>query len=285
MTRNTRLERLDALIDAIWGPGGSAAERRLLAAVRARFAGDRRRFSDVLEWSLAESPGGVDLARFSYGFPSWRGERADVQRVVRAWAEALGPGVAAAAGAFLRAAASPAVAQVLVGYARGAGEPPRAKLYLQFADDAGPAALRLARAVTGAAVPTSSDGLPLHLLGLDVGEGGLAGSKLYFLQARADEAAVERWLGWRRALDGVLLIHRARAPDDEAVAQPAAVDFAVDGAWDAVRTSPAARRCGRGLDAFAALADGFRLRPRRVSFSLGAPAMNLYYVLDEAEGA
>lgn len=284
MTRATRMDRLDELIGATWGP--SPAERKLLEAVKRRFEKDRLRFSDILEWSLATSTGGVDLARFSYGFPSWRTETAAVEATLLEWARAMGPGVVTATSGFLRAARAPFVEQVLMGYARGAGDAsPRTKLYLQFARNAGAQALSLARRITGHTSATSDDGLPLHLLGLDVGQDGLAGYKLYFERKQVDPTTLLPWPeGLTQATGDVLLIHRGTSPNDEAACDPSAVDFALAPDATVGERFASMRSAAPGLESFASLSRAFRLRARRVSFSLGEePTMNLYYVLDEAD--
>jgi hypothetical protein len=278
-----RLERACALRDALFPPDrATTLERRLLDAVLARFAQDRLYFSDILEWSLSEDERGVDGARFSYAFPAFVRAREDVTRTALAWADGLGAGASRAARSVLRAARSPTVEQILLGYARGTGEgPPRAKFYLQFRDGAGPSALELARAILGTRRPTSSDGLPLHLLGLDVGPEGLAGAKLYFAHV-GDPATIE---GFSGPVRNALWIHRLRHPDDPAFEAPAEIDFALGGStWEALASSPALAPHAAARAAFEDLGAAFRLRARRASLGLrGAHKFNLYYVLDETE--
>ncbi|HVK62832.1 MAG TPA: hypothetical protein VM694_00065 [Polyangium sp.] len=278
-----RFERACALRGVLFPPDRSTAhERRLLDVVLARFAHDRLHFSDILEWSLSEDEHGVDKARFSYAFPGFVRAREEVTRTVLAWADGLGGGASKAARSVLRAARSPAVEQILVGYARGTGEgPPRAKFYLQFRAGAGPAALDLSRALLGTRRPTSSDGLPLHLLGLDVGPEGLAGAKLYFAHV-GDPATLE---GFSGPVRDALWIHRLEHPDDPAFETPAEIDFALaGGAWVDLANAPALAPHAAARAAFEELGGSFRLRARRASLALrGAPKLNLYYVLDETE--
>ena len=278
-----RLDRAYALRDVLFsGAGSTEAEGRLLDVVLARFAEDRRFFSDILEWSLSEDERGVDMARFSYAFPGFVHARDDVTRAVLAWANGLGDGASRAAKSVLRAARSPAVEQILVGYARGTGGgPSRAKFYLQFRDGAGPAALDLARVMLGTRRATQSDGLPLHLLGLDIGPEGLAGAKLYFAHV-GDAAPVE---GFSGPVRNALWIHRLRFPDDPAFEAPSEVDFALVGStWDDLARSPALGPHAAARVAFEELGASFRLRARRASLGLhGAHKLNLYYVLDEPE--
>ncbi len=278
-----RLDRACALREVLFSrAGGTEAEGRLLDAVIARFAEDRRHSSDILEWSLSEDERGVDTARFSYAFPGFVRAREDVTRAVLAWADGLGEGASRAARSVLRAARSPMVEQILMGYARGTGGgPPRTKFYLQFRDGAGPAALDLSRAILGTRRATQSDGLPLHLLGLDIGPEGLAGAKLYFEHVGESAPAP----GFSGPVRNALWIHRLRHPDDPAFEAPAEIDFAlVDSAWDALASSPALAPHAAARAAFEALGRTFRLRARRASLGLrGAHKLNIYYVLDERE--
>jgi hypothetical protein len=282
MTRATRWDRAVELRDELWADTAAEPGRALTEAVLDRFRSDTLRFSDILEWSLSADAHAVDTARFSYAFPNYLRARGEVERTVIAWADALGPAVARAARSLLRAARHPAVEQVLIGYA-GGGPAARTKLYLQFAREAGPEALSLARGVLGIDRSTKSDMLPLHLLGLDVGASGLAGAKLYFVEAEHPA----RPGCWPRPLVNSLRIHRLRAPDDPGFASASEIDFGLTEnalAWDEVRSWPAALASSPGLDRFERLSARFRLRPRRVSLALDGPAkLNLYYVLDEAQ--
>ncbi|MRG95003.1 hypothetical protein [Polyangium spumosum] len=278
-----RLDRACALRDTLFpGADSTEAERRFVDAVLARFAEDRRHFSDILEWSLSEDERGVDTARFSYAFPGFVRAREDVTRAVLAWADGLGEAASRAAKSVLRAARSPTVEQVLMGYARGTGGgPPRTKFYLQFRDGAGPAALALSRAILGTQRATQSDGLPLHLLGLDMGPEGLAGAKLYFAHI-GDPPRIE---GFSGPVRNALWIHRLRHPDDPTFEAPTEIDFALAGStWDALTSSPTLTPHAAARAAFDALGASFRLRARRASLGLhGARKLNVYYVLDEPE--
>lgn len=286
MTRATPWNRAVELRDELWADTAAGPGRGLSEAVLDRFRADTLRFSDILEWSLCADEHSVDTARFSYAFPNYLHARGEVERTVIAWADAQGGAVARAARSLLRAARCPAVEQVLIGYAGGGpAAAPRTKFYLQFARGAGPEALSLARAVLGVDRPTESDELPLHLLGLDIGASGLAGAKLYFVEAEHPA----RPGAWPRALVNTLRIHRLRGPDDPGFASATELDFSLtDNAleWDELRSWPAALASSPGLQRFEHLSTRFRLRPRRVSLALSGPAkLNLYYVLDEAEDA
>lgn len=274
----TRWVRARELLDKLFPANTTTpAERRLVDAVLARFLADRRRFSDILECSLSADESGVDLARFSYAFPDLPRARAGVERSVLAWTGELGPAPAAAARRVLQAARSPAVAQLLIGQAHA--PTPRTKLYLQFRDDAGPAALALARALLGNDTATESDALPLHLLGLDIGATGLAGAKLYFV------APIRTYPGLPIPLDQPLWIHRLRHPNDPDFTRASELDFACPpAAWHALAAAPILAPHSAACTAFTALATAFKLRPRRLSLGLGAARkLNLYYVLDEPE--
>ena len=254
----------------------------MVDAVLTCLARDRLAYSDVLEWSASGDERGVDLARFSYAFPGLRRAPAGVGRDVLALASTLGPATREAAARALRAATSPVVEQVLVGYARDHGGEARAKLYLQLRADAGADGLGLAQRLVGAAAVDSAH-LPLHLIGLDVGERGLVGAKLYFEAPSLEHPR----LG---ALGAGLVIHRLRGPDDASARAPAELDVALH----EPRPREAARADGLTwgearaklephpvLDALDALATRFTLRPRRLSCSLVAPRkVTVYYAQD-----
>lgn len=286
MTRPVPLDRVRALADRLFAGERTARESALLDAVIDRFAIDRRSFSNVLEWSVSAGPRGVDTARFSYAFPRWSSDRAQLSQLVVAWGEKLGDSAAAAVRGLVRAARRPIVQQILVGIARGRGEPTRVKLYLQFRDDAGTAALALARDVIGLRSPTTSDALPLHLLGLDVGDGGLSGAKLYFVKARlADEVRGTPLEPFAARIDDALLIHRIEGPDDERAAAPTEIDFALTGRAPSLdELAGTTGACAAAAECLTGLGREFQLRSRRISLSLGgAPKTNVYYVLDEQE--
>lgn len=258
------------------------SEQKLLDVLFARFAQDRRRFSDILEWSLSGDEHHVQAARFSYAFPAYIHEREAATRTVLECFSEFGPTPLRAAKSVLRAAISPHVEQILIGYARSS-EPDswRAKLYLQFRDGAGPAALQLARAVVGTRRATQSDDLPLHLLGLDIGSEGLSGAKFYFVQQKEIPANLD-WIGQPRA---ALRIHRLTHPEDPAFETPSEIDFAVDGAlWQTLTSAPVRAHYEKTCAHFEELGRSFKLRVRRVSVALGnGRKINVYYALDEVE--
>ncbi len=285
MTRGTDWERARELRDALWADDSDDRGLVLTDAVLARFKHDLHEYSDILEWSLCEDAHGLDLGRFSYAFPGYRKAPRETAGALIAWAEGLGEAAGRAARSVMRAARHPAVDQVLIGYARGAKTPERAKFYLQFGSGAGPAALELAHTVLGTDRKTQSDQLPLHLLGLDVGAGGLSGAKLYFVEAGRGP----RFDTWPVPLANTLCIHRLQGPDDPGFELPSEIDFPLpenDLTWAELSSSPLMAPFARARQRFDELGARFRLRARRASLSLGtAPKLNVYYVLDEVEGS
>lgn len=285
MTRGTDWTRARKLRDALWADAtDDVPGRELTDAVLARFSSDRREYSDILEWSLCEDTNGIDLARFSYAFPGYGRTPREITHAVVSWSEGVGAAAGRAARSVMRAARHAAVEQVLVGYAHGAGAPSRAKLYLQFRSTAGKAALQLAHAVLGTNRPTQSDRLPLHLMGLDVGAGGLAGAKLYFVERERGP----RFGAWPTPLENTLRIHRLRGPDDPGFETPSEIDFSLpenDLTWTELANTPLLAPFALARRRLEELGAAFRLRVRRVSLSLGgSPKLNVYYVLDEVEG-
>jgi hypothetical protein len=245
---------------------------RVVDAVLALHAVDRRSFSDVLEPSVS---GGRTLrshARFSYAFPRHSSDPRRVARELLRVAETLGPGVPGAAERVLRAARHPIVAQPLVGLAADGPRSYRAKLYLQLRAGAPSVARRLAAAVLTldpASVPSGD----LHLLGLDLNEAGLLmGAKLYY--RGPPELAVERLRGLEPSrLADVLHIHRI--PGVASVPPPTEVDFAVGGAsigWRPLRDAIPE------LAVVDAVAAACPIRVRRASFGRDGRA-TAYFVL------
>jgi hypothetical protein len=283
MTQGTRVQRARALRDELWSALDDPQGQSLTNKVLARFERDALAYSDILEWSLSEDLRGVEVARFSYAFPGYPNAPDEVARSVLSWTRTQSPAAERAARSLMRAARHPAVEQVLLGYAHGGGARRRIKLYLQFRGAAGNAALELARALLGTQRTTSSDALPLHLLGLDVGQDGLSGAKLYFVEQQRGP----RFEAWSRALANTLRIHRLQGPDDACFQEPTEIDFSLpdnDLSFEELAASPVMASFARSLERFGALATRFGLRARRVSLALSGPAkLNLYYVLDESD--
>ena len=278
--------QIGALAQALF-PNPSPAERTLLDSVLHRFERDRPRYFNVLEWSLSEDSAGIDTARFSYGFPGMRRDRDEsIAPELLRWMDALGPAEGKAARGVLNATRHPAVEQVLVGFARGTAGVPRTKLYLQFTDGAGTAPLELARTIVGLKVPTQSDALQLHLLGLDLGPSGLSASKLYFVEPVLDLArARATFPGLERPLHNALWIHRLAHPDDAEVTQPLELDFGLNEnalTWAELEALPALAPFEMARNRLASLQASFPIRVTRVSRSLlGPPKLNVYFLLDE----
>jgi hypothetical protein len=271
--------------------------RALHEPLLARYAEDCGERPDVLEPSFSCEPSGAHVYRFSYGFPTLRRHRAEVERTVMALSLPLGGRVTAAARTVLRAARSPAVEQVLFGYAHGAsGSAARPKLYVQFLASEPAGALDVAGRMLGRALDSFERPGPLHLLCLDVGAGGLSGAKLYFSIDRIllDEVpsrvgpvpllAALRDLGVVE-LRRLLAIHRLRGPDDAGVVRAAEVDFALednDLRWLDVRDLPVVRAKLERSPVLADLQTSFRLAVRRISGSVGEGSkLNVYYGLNE----
>ncbi len=280
------------------GAPPSAAEDAMLGALEACLARYRERYGDVFEASVSSGKDGVSRLRFSYAFPGLREKRDEVAGLVRGLAAPLGEAAQVAAEKTLRAAQHPAVEQLLFGYARDGDGTVRTKFYLQFADAAGDIALRLGRAVTGYPGWLASESLPLHLIGIDIGDSGLVGAKLYFLLESLPADDTERLLGVPVAIERALMIHRIRGPHDADAGRVSEIDFACsDGPleWEKVRAWPAVSGHQEAL----AFLDGLRERyasppsppshqgrVRRVSLSLlPANKLNVYYALDTEESS
>lgn len=119
------------------------------------------------------------------------------------------------------------------------------------------------------------------MLGLDVGDGGLTGAKLYFQHARLEapaSLAAHCTDGLRRAL----AIHAVSAPDDRGK-EPIAVDFSLrdnDLEWQVAAPS-LARTHAAAVRVVSELAERFPIRVRRISLFGASLKLNVYYVLDE----
>lgn len=288
MPRLFSVARQRALVDELWQPERpSAAESVQHDLLLDRLVRDRIRWWNAFEPSIAQHDDAVDVRRYSYAFPRWRERPVEITAAIEAWAAPGGDALVAAARMVLRAARHRAVEQLLVGWARDLGDVPRAKLYLQLSDDAGPDGLALARNLVGHRGRLSSEALPLHLIGLDVGPSGLSGAKLYFLRSEQDRATSERLVGIARPLRDVLVIHRLRGPDDAGAEEPCEIDFAPSAselAWTDVWPSPGLAPYATLAARFADLSSRFVLQPRRLSLAIdGRRRATVYYVLDEWE--
>jgi hypothetical protein len=283
---------------ALWSRREGLADPPLAEAcdrILAQFERDRGRYADVLEPSFSWSPGAPCLRRLSYAFPGFRGDPAGTADALRALCAPFGEGILAQVERPLRAARHPAVAQPIFGFAHD-GRPAarRVKLYLQFEDGRDRAALELAERILGAQLAGRlPSGGALHLLGVDLGERGVVGAKLYVLHRRLDVASVASRIGraplvealaarGQRELRDVLAIHRLSAPGDPGLLRAAEIDFAPGDsglAWADLRPLLPAPACA----AFAAVEAAFPIRVRRVSVPVGRDdKLNVYYVLDPA---
>jgi len=268
---------------------------RLEAAIFDRYASDRAGFGNVLEPSLSTAGDAVHRYRFSYGFPRFRDDEAAVADVVVRAAEALGgrfrrSAVEAARKAML-ASAHECVRMPIVGVAFD-GAQPRFKVYLLFHAGSDAAARALAREVLGAHDEPRQPG-EIHMVGLDVGERGVIGAKLYF--EHRGYALPAGYALRPRVLSRVLAIHALSSPDEESD-RPSAIDFAVGDQVDALDAGGAGASWPEleaelepafpaGIRAFNDIASRFRLRVRRVSVFGEPRKLNVYYVLDEREAA
>lgn len=274
-----------------------------LARLLALFERDRARYADILEpslsWTLRTSRTSrtsrpASLRRLSYAFPGFRADPAGTSRALRSLCAPFGDAILAQADRLLRAAHHASAAMPLFGVADDEPDARRIKLYLQFEHGHGPAPLALAERLLGARLlDRFPEAPPLHLLGIDLGDRGVLGAKLYFLHPRLDLAEAPARIGpvpllaalsegACRELRDVLTIHRLEAPDDPAVSRPVEINFALADsglAWTDVRPLlPPAVRAATGP--LAALEAAFPLRVRGISAPVGhADKLNLYYVL------
>jgi hypothetical protein len=279
------LRRLDGATD----PALADLEERVLR----RYERDRVTYSDILEPSFSWARGAPSMYRFSYAFPDFRADPGGVAAALFDLCAPFGEVALAQARRLLRAARHPAAEQPLFGIALDGPGRRRIKLYLQFRDGAGVASIKLAERMLGCGL---LDRLPpggaLHLLGVDLGEGGVTGAKLYLHHRRIDlteaspigpVALFERLrAAGRREVRDVLAIHRLVAPEDAGLERAAEIDLSLSDnglSWAEVRPLlPAAGELSGW--AFAALEAAFPLRVRRISTPVGRDdKLNVYYVL------
>ena len=257
----------------------AAHVQQLESALFERFELDRDPYYDALEPSLSGADERVDTYRFSYGFPAFRRDRSAVTAVVLAIARTCGDAAIIAARRALLASERDCVEQPIVGYSHDGPGQRRFKLYLMFRSGHDPAARALTREVVGGSHEPRQSG-ELHMLGLDVGDRGVTGAKLYFehptLELSADYTS--RPLVLKRSL----AIHALRAPDD-AARDPVAMDFSLRDSghsWADLEAGLAGEQ-PETIRTFRDLRARFGLQARRLSFFRGEPRkLNLYYVLD-----
>lgn len=322
-----RLDRVEALfdewrsLDRVDAPEARAMERALLAA----FARDRARYSDILEASFSIDARGEHAYRFSYAFPGWRptsGPGAiEAVHAALACAAPFGPALVGATRRLLRAATDPVVEQPLIGIAWDRDGAPRHKVYLQFVSGAGGGAVALAERITGVrGLAACLGGGALHMLGIDLGAGGVLGAKLYVAHDRViaagdddgeeeeeeeEEKENEREksivgvalgrlvgggasgaAGQGRAFRNVLAIHRIEGASG---AVPPLTDVDIGLAenglgWGEIAGAPWISERLRESRVARVLLERFRVGVRRVSISAGSqPRLSVYYVLRELE--
>jgi hypothetical protein len=255
------LERVRALFEW-WSarqPFASAAFDETRAWVLERLADDRERYSDVFEPSFSWDERGVFFRRFSYAFPGFRAAPDETARAAQAFFDPWGAAARDAGARLVRAARRDPVAQPIVGVADDRDRGVRVKLYLQFHERATEPAAELVRAMTGAALDTKRLNGALHMLGLDLSTGGVAGAKLYV--ARGAE----------------LDVHRIDDPADDFFARAPELDFAADHP----RAAALADHYPEAFAAFDELRAAFAVRVRRASVeTAGARKLTLYYAVD-----
>lgn len=298
--RGVDLQRTAELFAWMRGASGIGADAgdiaEMEAAVIDRLRRDRVVFSDVLEPSFACGPSGTRFYRFSYAFPALGAERGGTGDALGRLCRPFGPAAGAACASALRASQAGIVEQLLFGFEGGAATR-KVKLYVQFRSAAGARALALAERVLGCRLEIAAAG-PLHLLGVDVGEHGLAAAKLYFMEPRVDlrpgaggakvPLFAELAAAGVEVLRDVLWIHRMDRPCDDGVRRPSDVDFSLldnDLLWSDLAALPSVRGHVERTPAIEELLVRFRVYVRRVSASIGgAERLTAYYALREVAG-
>lgn len=262
-----------------------------------RFGRDRHIYSEVFEPSFSWDHRGVHLCRFSYGFPGFSANPDDAIRTFLALSAPFGSGLATWVRRLLEPAAHPCVAHPIFGLAYDGPDDWAVKLYLQFFDAVDDAPLDIVRGIAGVAdIPRITAGRPLHMVGIDLGPGGITGVKLYVLHrsvplegagAPFDGVGALSQLAATGVteLRDVLAIHRLVRPDDPGAAAPSMLDFSLpDNAltWRQIGTLPALRRLVKKRRTCTPPEKVFRVAVRRVSLSAGGmDKLNAYYVSTE----
>jgi hypothetical protein len=270
------VRELFARWQALAGPPSAALAASLEAMVR-QLELDRRHYSDVFEPSLSWDGQGAHVRRFSYAFPGFRRAMDETSRAFLALAAPFGGAIVDAAQRLLRAARHDAVEQPLFGYADD--REPRAKLYLQFRDGASVAAGPLIAAVTGVPVDGARLGGAIHMLGLDVGAGGVRGAKAYVFP----HAPVALAARFERPLSRILHVHRMTDPGNGFPEQPSEVDFSLAenrlSEADVIGSRLLRTAHPDGIAELEALRAALPIAIRRVSIAIGNdPKITFYYV-------
>lgn len=296
-TSRARVRELLAWMAATRGLEPEALDT-LADRVVERFGRDRMRFSEVFEPSFSLGPAGGEFFRFSYAFPGHREDRPATEEALLGLAEPLGQPVTTHLECMAPAFGDRSVQQPLFGLAAPARGAPLAKLYLQFEPEAGAQALALAGRLTSIGSLTRRfAGRALHLLGIDLGPGGISGVKLYFLEPELDlgrggglqdatPLLADLVKRGRHRLRDALIIHRAAGPDDPGLDRPAMIDFGLlanELRWQDLVACPSLGGLAERPQV-TALMNRFRLAVRRLSVAPGdAPRINVYYTLTEVE--
>lgn len=291
-------ERVRALMNSWFDatetpPEADAAMRHVLS----RFAGDRYHSSDMFEPSISIDDSGVHFARFSYSLAELRASPDAAARWAHEFGLCFGPVVGDIFHKLLKRVRHPCVEQILVGAAFDAPGQWRAKLYVQFKDGAGVDALQLTEALT--AIPDltkRSPPHPLHLLGIDIGETGIRGVKLYYMLAHVGRHAAiwgqasalfdQIFANGAKELTNVLSIHQVTSLDDD-LRHPSDVDLHLGEnglRWSDLSKYSVFDDIADGLRQYEHLKQAFDLTVRRMSVSVASrKKLNLYFALARRE--
>jgi hypothetical protein len=293
----TRLDKVRELFGWMAGTQSASDPRldQLAAVLLDRFDRDRGQYSEIFEPSFSADSAGVHLYRFSYAFPGFRADPGGVVDSIAALCAPFGEEVTGHARQLLAPAEDPCVEQLLFGLAYDDSENWRIKLYYQFKDHAGDQPLVLAGRLAGATIGDRVGSKSLHLLGIDLGRGGIRQVKFYFLHEdvppEVREAGLIRHLAsiGRGRLGDFLTIHRMRQKDDPGLESVAEVDFPLIGNELRIEDLLGYAELARLIPAegpFGQLKSGFRPAFRRISVPVGIlDKVNLYYVLTETDTA
>ncbi len=255
------------------------------------------RYAEIFEPSLSWLGAEAQLLRFSYAFPGYGEQPEDTARCILDLCRPFGTGVREVAARVVRALQAGCVEQPLFGLAYDGPESWRVKLYLQFRAEHGREASALAARLLGGRKLEGGDGEgegELHMLGLDVGDGGVQRAKLYYRYPRlsvADFAArmgrVELVADLARAgmaeLCELLAIHHLTSAGAGDIGPVREIDFALrdNGLLPRdLEASPSLARLFDPAGPAAPLFASFPLAIRRVSVATGgSDKLNVYYLL------
>jgi hypothetical protein len=282
-----------------WLRGRHGVEDRRVESVfdllAERYRSDGQRYSEIFEPSVSVEEGEAHLLRFSYAFPGLGDQPAETARALSDLCRPFGDRVGEVCSGVCRALSAGCVEQPLYGLAHDGPERWRVKLYLQFRSGAGGAASRLAARILGCRELRGADPeAELHLLGLDIGDRGVAGAKLYFIYPRLPVERYEERIGGvelvdhlhRRGLREIrqaLAIHRLTAADEGLVGPAREIDFALRDNGLLLRDLQGSRTAAPLFDPagpVGKLFERFPVAVRRVSAAAGGrDRLNVYYML------